>query len=254
MDELRKIKTHEDCIAKGMEYMWSHQLDKAKRVFSLYKYEDRLFDLLFVECNIMDIAITGSEQNISATLNELSNLMEEVCAIKFNEKTELDNYFSLELNKAEISMYRCGMNLFLGNKFQTVKTLAEGWRYYKKLESIYDKKKSFLSPRNQHRYKFGHGSFNLAFSLIPSTILKIIKLIGISPNKQKGIESLISCKNENDIRSNYAVILMSLYTIEFEVVSESACEYLMEAIKKYNRSPYFYWIGAIICWKYCQVR
>jgi len=252
-EELRKIKSIDECITQGHHYMWTYQIEKAKKCFLLYKYEDKLLELLRVECNIMDIAISGNEKRIKEVLNELTALYNKVSDVEISPKDDLNKYVSNELNKAEILIYRCGMHLFLGNKFQTLKNLAEGWRCYKRLESIFEKKKDQINKRNAHRFKFGHGCFNLAFSLIPSGILRIIKFIGINPDKEAGLKALEECRQDDDIRSNYCILILALYTIEFEIVSDKACEYLLEAIQKWNKCPFFYWIGSIICWKYCQV-
>jgi hypothetical protein len=109
-----------------------------------------------------------------------------------------------------------------------------------------------LTPENQHRYDFGHGVFNLAFSLIPQNLLRIIKFIGIAPDKSDGLQKLESCRAVNSIRSVHAGLVLCLYGIEYDISSDGAYRILQDLFKQYPHCPLFFWIGSIVSWKLCQ--
>jgi len=58
------------------------------------------------------------------------------------------------------------------------------------------------------------GIFNIGLAMIPNIFLKILKIIGIKPDKNLGIKCLNQCLELNSIRSSYAGLILSLEYIE----------------------------------------
>ena len=255
--KLKQIKTIDECIEFGHKLMWNFELDDARRCLKIFQNKNLLADLMLIEVSFMKIGISGAEKKIKKAGEVLQILYNKANNLNFSQKEDPENYFANELHKAEICIYRGAMHFFMGNKFQLIRTLAEGWRYYRKLEHLMEKKtfKEALSSTSLHRYRFGYGCFNLVFSLIPAGLLKFMKLIGIlDPNKEKGLEALEQCRKDGNIRSNFASIILALYTIEFELALEKACDLMSDSLEDFPKCPLFHWITSIICWKYAQVR
>ena len=252
--ESLNIKTREECLQNGMESFWNFQLKNARSYFSLH--EDFLCKLLQIECDIYEIALSGIKSDIEKCVAVLTNLyiyIQQKGPIPIKE--DINKMFSLELTKAEILLLKGSLYALLGSKFQSFWSLAESWRIYKKLELIDTNKiyKEKIDNENRYRYNFGYGVFNLAFSLIPQHLLRIIKIIGISPNKALGLEKLESLRKSDSVRSIHAGLLVCLHSIEFEINTDYATTVLHECSKRYPNSPIFYWLGSVISWKLSQV-
>ena len=84
-------------------------------------------------------------------------------------------------------------------------------------------------------------------SYLPSSFLKFIKILGITPDKMKGINNLaITIDKINEKRACYATFALSLYYIDYEFDSEKVCKILHIFLTKYPDSTLFLWLGALV--------
>ena len=67
--------------------------------------------------------------------------------------------------------------------------------------------------------------------MIPSTFLKILSLIGVSPNKQLGYESLEKCVQLDSIRSSYASLLLAIEYTELNPNLDKSIPIIKRMIK-----------------------
>ena len=255
--QLKAAQDLEEAIFVIHKLMWNYELEEARKCINVFLDHDVLFEILMVENEILNIATTGAKSQIKKILDMLQAIHNKVSSTNFTVKDDPEKYFCNELNKAEVCIYRGALHFFLGNKFQLFRTIAEGWRCFKRLEALLEKTitKETLSQRSLHRFHFGLGSFHLILSLIPPGILKLMKFFGlVDSNKEKGIQLLHLCRTEQDIRSNYAIIILTLYTIEFELNLEKACEIMIPSLESFPGCPLFFWLASIISWKYAQVQ
>jgi hypothetical protein len=93
----------------------------------------------------------------------------------------------LDLLKSELFLLRGITNFLLNNKFQSFMSFRHSWEYFRIIQSLSDQVKATFSHESKGRFAFLTGIFNIGLAMIPSYFLKILSLIGITPNKERGI-------------------------------------------------------------------
>jgi len=252
---LEDVKSLEDCIEKGNELLWRHELGKAREILNLYKHESILVELMDCECDLHMVCVSGLENKVKEVLARLAEISNRLSNETISPKENINKYFEMELNKAELAFFKCAMYSFQGNRFQIVRSITDSLRHYRKLEGLMKKKdtEQQLSKINLHRYRFGHGCFAMAFSRFSPGILRLVKFIGIKSDKVEGFKMIEQCRKEGGIRSHYAGIFLALYKLEVLGELEPASSIVNEGLKASNGSSLFYWLGSLIAWKYTKM-
>jgi len=88
---------------------------------------------------------------------------------------------------------------------------------------------------------------------MPGFFTKIFSMLGVSVDQKKGIASLTECIEQQEVKSNYARIVLFLYFLEAEANIVSAHSVLKAALSKYTNSPIFNWLASLYFWKLAQV-
>lgn len=103
------------------------------------------------------------------------------------------------------------------------------------------------------RYYFTAGLFNIGLSMVPSYFLKILSLLGISPDKQYGYVCLEKCVELASIRIYYAALLLCIEYTELNPNVDKAITIIKKMIKLLPSSPLFYWMASLLSWRFSKV-
>ena len=245
----------EHTLDEAFQLFQNFELKEAKELFLSLSAENPRLKLFAIECDLIVLSLNGFKDLVDSCLQELSQLTMQLMHMPSSLKSNTNLHFENEITKAECIVFKGVLNVALNHKWQAFLCISESWRIVRKLEAqIKDAKiQSALSSEVLHRIMFAIGAFNLAFSLVPPTLKKILKVIGISPNKQLGLELLQQCWEKKFSRSMYAALLISCYHLEFELDSQKACDVIEKAMIQYNHFPLFSWVGALLSWRFFQV-
>ena len=243
-------------IDDAIELLNNFELAKAKELFVSLSKENPRLKIFIIECDLLVLSLTGFKELVDKCLVELGHLSNELGQVVTSCKLNANLHFENEITKAECILLRGLLNAILNNKWQAFLCLSESWRTVHRLEVLLNHKKinPVLSHEVHHRVLFAIGAFNLAFSLVPSGLLKLLKIIGITPNKELGLSYLQKCWNAKFTRSVYAALLVCCYHLEFELEPQKACEVVENGLVQFGRFPLFSWVGAILSWRFTQVK
>lgn len=71
--------------------------------------------------------------------------------------------------------------------------------------------KKVCNQETRSRLLFLEGIYNIGLELIPSIFSKLLSVVGIKADYQKGIQLLKDCIKQHSIRSYWACLILSLY-------------------------------------------
>ena len=116
-----------------------------------------------------------------------------------------------ELNLAEIYLIKLLYAVYQKQKMQAVLHFRESFNLYQKLQTLIDKK----FPEDEllvNRVTFGSGFFNIVLHILPqNSLMSFLKLFGYAGESVLGENYLNKCASMNNIRSNYAALLLAMY-------------------------------------------
>lgn len=242
-------------LEDAFELLHNFELAEAKELFSTLAKDNPRIKLFVIECDLIILSLNGKKELVESCLQELSQLTTQLLQMSPTLKSNPNAHYENEITKAECIVLKGILNVVLNHKWQAFLCISESWRIIKKLEAQLQNPKiqAELSLEVSNRILFAVGAFNLAFSLVPPTLRKILKIVGITPNKQLGLQLLQKCWETKFSRSMYAALLISCYHLEFESDSQKACEVIEKAMIQFCRFPLFSWVGALLSWRFFQV-
>ena len=240
---------------EALNLMYQFRIKEAREVYKHLSTTDFRHRLSVIECDLLLLGLNGSRKEITDVLTHVSEFQALLNQNQAPQKKNLNNFVNHEVMRAESNLIKAFVNGILGNKLQFLLCVSESWSIFKKLDILLENKKvnDTVDSSNRNRVLFGTGLFNLVFSLIPSNLLKVMRIIGFTPNRALGIKKLEKCWKNNTIRSPHAAVLLCVYHLEFGSEVLHACKIVESALTQYPHIPYFLWLGAVLSWKFCQV-
>ena len=250
-----KVSIGNASLEEATELLNNFEIKRAKEMFVALSKQNPRLKIFVIECDLLVLSLTGFRDLVDSCLTDLIQLSNQLNHSITSYKLDANVHFETEVTKAECLLLRGLLNAILSNKWQAFLCMSESWRIVHKLEIILNnpKIKPNLSHEIHYRILFAIGAFNLAFSLVPSGLLKLLKFIGITPDKERGLVHLQACWNAKFSRSVYAALLVSCYYLEFELEPQKACEVVEGGLLQYSNFPLFSWVGAILSWRFTQV-
>lgn len=82
--------------------------------------------------------------------------------------------------------------------------------------------------------------------------MRILSLIGISPVKERGLKSLLECRQLDYYRAPYACLMLTIEHIELTPNVDKAIEIIKDQMKRLPGSPIFYWMASLLSWRYTK--
>jgi hypothetical protein len=100
------------------------------------------------------------------------------------------------------------------------------------------------------RLLLGLGLFYLGISALPRSLTAIIRIVGFTGDRDKGMRYLHDCINQSRSRSPYAALILCLFNIDQEPNLDEVCLILKQYINAFPHSALFHWLSSIVSWKY----
>ena len=242
-------------LLKAVELLNNFDLEPAKQIFTTLAAVDYKNKIYLLECELVLLALTGNREKVSQMLQSIDSFLHELKEKGVPPKKEYQEYFMYELAKAESLSLKGVLNCVVGNKLQGVLNFSEAWSIYKRLDLMKQNAwiESTLSSSEKNRTAFGFGAYNFILAQMPVHLLRIVRIIGISPNKSLGLSSLQKCRQEKGPRSAYAALVLVIYFMEYSNDISESCGIIDKGLTDFPKSVFFLWLGSALSWKYCQV-
>lgn len=239
----------------ALQLMHEFRIKEAHDMYMALSEKDYKYRLSAIECDLLLLGLTGGRKETEAILQKVNEFSTRLHQQPTPLKKNINEFLSHEVVRAECNLMKSVMNAILGNKLQGLLCISESWSIFKKLDILLENKKlhDTIEPQIRNRILFGVGLFNLVFSLFPQSLLRVMRIIGFSPNRTIGIKKLQACWRNKTVRSAHAALLLCVYHLEFGSEILHACKVVELALKDYPCIPYFLWLGAVVSWKFCQV-
>ena len=242
-------------LQNGFALLNNFELKDAKEAFESLASKDYTNTLFVIECEAIQLLLSGSKQQSRAILQKFDNYLQFLKDRGAPEKKDYSAYFSHELAKADCLVQRSMISGSLGHRFQGFMNLSEAWGIYRRLELMQQNAAIAIavSAEAKHRVNFGVGVFNFLIAQLPSRYLRVIRLISITPNKNRGLAKLQACWKEEGPRKLYAGLILATYYAEITNELGEASNIVERALTEYPKCVLFLWLGGVISWKYFQV-
>jgi len=235
--KLPPVQTPESIRQTGLNYLLNFKLENAKRCFSVMKHCDLRCSLHFAEVSMFRVLVTGRKSDVVSCTEAISEVERTLCNL--SEKHS-------EVIMAETNLFKSILLLLSGQKLKAFITLRQAWKLYKKFENRLERVED-LDIRG--RVLFGLGLFMLFLSLVPSSMSTLLKLIGFSGSREKGVEFLEACKDTKTSRSVFAAVTLGLYHIDMEPNIEKSSYLLSQAAEEYPGCVLVHWVYSVVAWK-----
>jgi len=242
-NSLKNIEKNEDfALNLAQQFLWEFQLENADKIYNIHK-EKREFAQGFYEISLMKILVSGKKSLIFSLIDQITDIKPS----HFPPNTA-ENLLLL----SELFLIKGLLYMLLQSKFQAFLSVKESYSLLKKA-GISNKTFFSLSASSLSRFLLISGAFQLGLSLLPLQYRRILELLGLSLDKQKGLENLKKCIGDNKSRSNYARLLLGLYYIEGDASSfDEAFSLIKSSLSLLNKSPLINWLASLFSWRFLQ--
>ena len=212
---------------KAMELMWNYDLQAARVLLDPWRATVLWHAAAYAECSLLRTILTGRKSDALATL-EMIKVAE---TLRENSSTSLAH----ELLAAEILLMRSLLQVMLGQRLRALYNLRQSWYAYFRLEQSLESESALQScaldvecvltyEDLRGRILFGLGFFYMATSLIPSSLVPLIRLAGFCMHRERGKTYLFECvERALGARATPAAILLAMYHLDLEPVTWLRC-------------------------------
>ena len=206
---------------KAMELMWNYDLEAASVLLEPWQKSSLWHASGAAECLMLRTILTGRKSDAMATLDLIKvaeGLSEDVST----------STLAHEVCNAELLLMRSLLQIMLGLRFRALFNLRQCWYAYYRLEQfIADDASLRTCAENvdcvmtyddlRGRILFGLGFFYMATSLVPTSLVPLVRLAGFLMHRQRGKSYLFECvERALGPRSSLAAILLSMYHLDLE--------------------------------------
>ena len=205
---------------KAMELMWNYDLEAAHVLLEPWRASILWHAAAYAECSLLRTVLTGRKSDALVTLE----LIKAAELMRDNFPASLPH----EIFTAEILLMRSMLQVMLGQRLRALYNLRQAWYAYFRLEQVLETDADLqASARDvdcvmtyedlRGRILFGLGFFYMATSLIPASLVPLIRLAGFVMHRQRGKTYLFECvERALGTRSAPAAILLAMYHLDLE--------------------------------------
>ena len=207
---------------KAMELMWNYDLEAACVLLDPWRSSLLWHAAAYAECSLLRTILTGRKSDAIATL-ELIKAAELL--------RDSPSSLSHDIFTAEILLMRSLLQVMLGQRLRALYNLRQSWYAYYRLEQFLESDADLRACARdvdcvmtyedlRGRVLFGLGFFYMATSLIPTSLVPLIRLAGFVMHRQRGKVYLFECVElALGTRSAPAAILLAMYHLDLEPVA-----------------------------------
>ena len=208
---------------KAMELMWNYDLEAASVLLDPWRTSILWHAAAHAECSLLRTILTGRKSDALATLE----LIKAAELLRDNSPACLPH----DIFTAEILLMRSMLQVMLGQRLRALYNLRQSWYAYFRLEPLLESDADLRACARdvecimtyedlRGRILFGLGFFYMATSLIPASLVPLIRLAGFVMHRQRGKVYLFECvERALGTRSAPAAILLAMYHLDLEPVA-----------------------------------
>ncbi|CAE6972280.1 unnamed protein product [Symbiodinium natans] len=238
---------------KAMELMWNYDLQAARVLLDPWRATVLWHAAAYAECSLLRTILTGRKSDALATL-EMIKVAE---TLRENSSTSLAH----ELLAAEILLMRSLLQVMLGQRLRALYNLRQSWYAYFRLEQSLESESALQScaldvecvltyEDLRGRILFGLGFFYMATSLIPSSLVPLIRLAGFCMHRERGKTYLFECvERALGARATPAAILLAMYHLDLEPDMKHAGNILIASLGRQPENALLHWAGSLLAWR-----
>eukprot|EP00931_Biecheleriopsis_adriatica_P053544 TRINITY_DN31360_c0_g1_i1.p1 TRINITY_DN31360_c0_g1~~TRINITY_DN31360_c0_g1_i1.p1 ORF type:complete len:793 (+),score=162.47 TRINITY_DN31360_c0_g1_i1:318-2381(+) len=239
---------------KAMEMMWNYDLEAARVLLEPWKSSVLWHAGAIAECSVLRTVLTGKKSEALATL-------EDIKAAEAIKDSSQKSTVAHEVFTAEMLLLRSGLQVMLGARLRALYNLRQCWCTYHRLETllendgdlkvcVQDDDIVFTYEDLRGRILFGLGLFYMAASLVPASLVPLIRLAGFIMHRQRGKTYLWECvERELGPRSSMAAILLSMYHLDLEPDMKHAANILVVSLSRQPENVLLHWAGSVLAWR-----
>ena len=208
---------------KSMDLMWNYDLQAAAVLLEPWQNSSLWHAGAAAECFVLRTILTGRKSDALASLDLI------VVAEKLKDDISSSSLtLAHEIVTAELQLMRSLLQIILGLRFRALYNLRQCWYAYYRLEQFLEDEVSLKRCAQnvdcvmtyedlRGRILFGLGFFYMASSLVPASLVPLLRLAGFLMHRQRGKMYLFECvERALGARCSIAAILLAMYHLDLE--------------------------------------
>ena len=208
---------------KAMELMWNYDLRAAAVLLEPWQSSSLWHAAAAAEAFVLRTILTGRKSDALASLDLI------IVAEKLKDEVPSSNVtLAHDILTAEMQLMRSMLQIILGLRFRALYNLRQCWYAYYRLEPFLEDEVSLKTCAQdvdcmmtyddlRGRILFGLGFFYMASSLVPASLVPLVRLAGFLMHRQRGKMYLFECvERALGSRCSIAAILLAMYHLDLE--------------------------------------
>lgn len=241
---------------KSMDLMWNYDLQAAAVLLEPWQNSSLWHAGAAAECSVLRTILTGRKNDALASLDLI------VVAEKLKDDISSSSLtLAHEIVTAELQLMRSLLQIMLGLRFRALYNLRQCWYAYYRLEQFLEDEVSLKRCAQnvdcvmtyedlRGRILFGLGFFYMASSLVPASLVPLLRLAGFLMHRQRGKMYLFECvERALGARCSIAAILLAMYHLDLEPDMKHAGNILIASLGRQPENTLLHWAGSILAWR-----
>lgn len=241
---------------KSMDLMWNYDLQAAAVLLEPWQNSSLWHAGAAAECFVLRTILTGRKSDALASLDLI------VVAEKLKDDISSSSLtLAHEIVTAELQLMRSLLQIILGLRFRALYNLRQCWYAYYRLEQFLEDEVSLKRCAQnvdcvmtyedlRGRILFGLGFFYMASSLVPASLVPLLRLAGFLMHRQRGKMYLFECvERALGARCSIAAILLAMYHLDLEPDMKHAGNILIASLGRQPENTLLHWAGSILAWR-----
>ncbi|CAK9084221.1 Tetratricopeptide repeat protein 39B (TPR repeat protein 39B) [Durusdinium trenchii] len=241
---------------KAMDLMWNYDLEAASVLLAPWQSSNLWHASGAAECFMLRTILTGRKSDALSTL-ELIKVAEALSEGVGSTGSTLAH----EVCNAELLLMRSLLQIILGFRFRALYNLRQCWYAYYRLEQFLEDDASMRACTEdvdcvmtyddlRGRILFGLGFFYMATSLVPTSLVPLVRLAGFLMHRQRGKTYLFECvERALGSRCSIAAILLAMYHLDLEPDMKHAGNILIASLGRQPENTLLHWAGSLLAWR-----
>eukprot|EP00438_Fugacium_kawagutii_P016823 Skav203782 [mRNA] locus=scaffold206:380976:381650:+ [translate_table: standard] len=202
--------------------MWNYDLQAAAVLLEPWQLSSLWHAGAAAECLVLRTILTGRKQDALGALDLI------VKAEKLKDEVSSSNLtVAHDIFTAELQLMRSLLQIILGLRFRALYNLRQCWYAYYRLEHLLEDEALKRCAEDvdcvmtledlKGRILFGLGFFYMGCSLVPASLVPLLRLAGFVMHRQRGKMYLFECVERSmGARRSPAAILLAMYHLDLE--------------------------------------
>jgi len=241
---------------KAMELMWNYDLRAAAVLLEPWQSSSLWHAAAAAEAFVLRTILTGRKSDALASLDLI------IVAEKLKDEVPSSNVtLAHDILTAEMQLMRSMLQIILGLRFRALYNLRQCWYAYYRLEPFLEDEVSLKTCAQdvdcmmtyddlRGRILFGLGFFYMASSLVPASLVPLVRLAGFLMHRQRGKMYLFECvERALGSRCSIAAILLAMYHLDLEPDMKHAGNILIASLGRQPENTLLHWAGSILAWR-----